>query len=97
MAGDNGPPMTITMVVCTVASFLFMSLRFYCKQALSTKLGLDDAVLAFSWVCARVSAALGLAAQTLQLTANLVFSGSFSFSFLSLSRSTPLSSASVNT
>ncbi|KAK4159209.1 hypothetical protein QBC43DRAFT_327629 [Cladorrhinum sp. PSN259] len=50
MANDNGPPMIISMVVCTVASFLFMSLRFYCKQALSTKLGLDDAVLALSWI-----------------------------------------------
>jgi hypothetical protein len=48
---DNGPPMTITMVVCTVASFCFMSLRFYCKQALGTKVGIDDAVLALSWVC----------------------------------------------
>ncbi|KAK5658143.1 hypothetical protein OQA88_2116 [Cercophora sp. LCS_1] len=50
MADDNGPPMTITMVVCTVASFFFMALRFYCKQMLSTKLGVDDAVLAFSWL-----------------------------------------------
>ncbi|KAK4235979.1 hypothetical protein C8A03DRAFT_36166 [Achaetomium macrosporum] len=47
---DNGPPMTIAMVVCTVASFCFMSLRFYCKQALGTKVGIDDAVLAFSWL-----------------------------------------------
>jgi hypothetical protein len=50
MADDNGPPMTITMVVLTIVSLLFMTLRFYCKQALSTKLGLDDVVLAFSWV-----------------------------------------------
>ncbi|KAK3986105.1 hypothetical protein QBC44DRAFT_297666 [Cladorrhinum sp. PSN332] len=50
MADNNGPPMTITMVVCTVASFLFMALRFYCKQALSKKLAIDDAVLAFSWI-----------------------------------------------
>ncbi|KAK4225936.1 hypothetical protein QBC38DRAFT_248820 [Podospora fimiseda] len=49
-ADNNGPAMTITMVVCTVFSFLFMALRFYCKQTLSTKLGLDDAVLAFSWI-----------------------------------------------
>jgi hypothetical protein len=50
MADDNGPPMTITMVVCTVVSFIFMSLRFYCKQSMSTKVGLDDAILALSWV-----------------------------------------------
>lgn len=50
MADDNGPPMTITMVVCTVVSFIFMCLRFYCKQSMSTKVGLDDAILALSWV-----------------------------------------------
>lgn len=49
MADDNGPPMTITMVVCTVVSFIFMCLRFWCKQSMSTKVGLDDAVLALSW------------------------------------------------
>ena len=47
---DNGPAMTITMVVCAVVSLLFLSLRFYCKAALSTKLGLDDIVLGISWV-----------------------------------------------
>jgi hypothetical protein len=50
MADDNGPAMTITMVVCAAVSLVFMSLRFYCKQALSTKLGVDDIVLAVSWV-----------------------------------------------
>jgi len=50
MADDNGPPMTIAMVVLTIVSLLFMVLRFYCKQALSTKLGLDDIVLGVSWV-----------------------------------------------
>ena len=50
MADDNGPPMTITMVVCTVISFVFMSLRFYCKLEADANLGIDDAVLALSWV-----------------------------------------------
>ncbi|KAL2156647.1 hypothetical protein VTH82DRAFT_1392 [Thermothelomyces myriococcoides] len=52
MAYDNGPPMTITMVVCAVASFLFMSLRFYCKIIAGTRqsFGMDDAVLVFSWI-----------------------------------------------
>ena len=51
MADDNGPPMTITMVVCTAVSFIFMSLRFYCKHMLATSLGWDDGVLVLSWVC----------------------------------------------
>lgn len=50
MAEDYGPPMTIMMVVCTAACFLFMSLRFYCKHLMSTRLAWDDAVLVFSWV-----------------------------------------------
>ncbi|KAL2141605.1 hypothetical protein VTI28DRAFT_2151 [Corynascus sepedonium] len=51
MAGADAPAMIITMVVCTVASFLFMSLRFYCKIIAGTKaaFGMDDAVLVFSW------------------------------------------------
>ncbi|KAL2163972.1 hypothetical protein VTH06DRAFT_3185 [Thermothelomyces fergusii] len=51
MADDNGPPMVITMVVCAVASFIFMSLRFYCKIVAGTKqsFGIDDAVLILSW------------------------------------------------
>lgn len=32
------------------ATFMFMSLRFYCKHYLGTKLALDDLVLTFSWV-----------------------------------------------
>lgn len=50
MADDYGPPMTIMMVVCTAASFLFMSLRFYCKHLMSTRLAWDDLVLVFAWV-----------------------------------------------
>lgn len=52
MADDNGPPMTIVMVVLTVVSLIFMVLRFYCKLALSTNnsAGIDDVVLAFSFV-----------------------------------------------
>lgn len=42
--------MKITMIVCTVVTLIFMSLRFYCKQYLGTKLAVDDFVLAFSWV-----------------------------------------------
>ncbi|KAK4033661.1 hypothetical protein C8A01DRAFT_19418 [Parachaetomium inaequale] len=49
MADDNGPAMTITMVVCTVVSFIFMCLRLWCKQNMSSKVGFDDAVLALSW------------------------------------------------
>lgn len=40
------------MAVCTIVTFLFMGLRFYCKHYLGTKLALDDLVLAFSWVSA---------------------------------------------
>jgi hypothetical protein len=50
MADDNGPAMTITMVVCTIVSFIFMCLRLWCKQNMSSKVGFDDAVLALSWV-----------------------------------------------
>lgn len=51
MAGaGNAQAMTVTMAVSTILTFLFMSLRFYCKQYLGTKLALDDLVLAFSWV-----------------------------------------------
>ncbi|KAL2167101.1 hypothetical protein VTG60DRAFT_1692 [Thermothelomyces hinnuleus] len=51
MAYDNGPPMIITMVVCAVVSFIFMSLRFYCKILAGDKksFGMDDGVLVFSW------------------------------------------------
>lgn len=38
------------MIASAIATLLFMSLRFYCKQYLGTKLALDDLVLAFSWV-----------------------------------------------
>lgn len=51
MAGSgNAQAMKITMIVCTVVTLIFMSLRFYCKQYLGTKLAMDDFVLAFSWV-----------------------------------------------
>lgn len=44
-------PMTITMVVCSAVSLLFLSLRFLSKYLVASKPGIDDAVLAFSWVC----------------------------------------------
>lgn len=50
MAGGNAEAMRITMIVCTVVTLIFMTLRFYCKQYLGTKLAVDDFVLAFSWV-----------------------------------------------
>jgi hypothetical protein len=55
MADDNGPPMIIVMVVLTAVSLIFMTLRFYCKLALSdsSNAGIDDIVLVFSFVCFR--------------------------------------------
>ncbi|KAL1839403.1 hypothetical protein VTJ49DRAFT_1534 [Mycothermus thermophilus] len=45
MADDNGPVMIITMAVLTVVMTVIMGMRFWCKRQMSTKLGLDDAVL----------------------------------------------------
>lgn len=50
----NSQAMKVTMVICTIVTFMFMGLRFYCKQYLGTKLALDDLILAFSWVSAGV-------------------------------------------
>ncbi|KAK1834418.1 hypothetical protein QBC39DRAFT_26557 [Podospora conica] len=60
MADDNGPPMVITMVVCTAASFVFMSLRFFCKHLMSTRLASDDAVLVLAWLLALVYVAISI-------------------------------------
>ncbi len=50
MVDSNVPAMTATMIVCGVVSLVFMSLRFYCKQVLGTRLALDDYVLFLSWL-----------------------------------------------
>jgi hypothetical protein len=67
MANDDGPPMIIVMVVLTTVSFIFMTLRFYCKLALGNttgSAGIDDMVLAFSFVCCfRYLSLLGLVAE----------------------------------
>lgn len=51
MAESLAPAMVITMITCTAISLVFMCLRFFSKHLVSTKLGVDDAVLVFSWVC----------------------------------------------
>ncbi|KAK8043476.1 hypothetical protein PG993_005906 [Apiospora rasikravindrae] len=50
MAEDsNVMAMTVTMIVCGVATLLFMSARFAAKALVRSKLGIDDYVLALSW------------------------------------------------
>lgn len=43
--------MTITMVICGVLTFFFMGARFAAKAVVKSKQGIDDYVLATSWVC----------------------------------------------
>ncbi|KAL7906744.1 hypothetical protein GGI35DRAFT_93177 [Trichoderma velutinum] len=50
MPNSMAPAMNITMIVCSALSLIFMALRFYSKQLVSTKLGIDDAVLLFAWL-----------------------------------------------
>ncbi|KAK7962804.1 uncharacterized protein PG986_003629 [Apiospora aurea] len=50
MAEDsNVMAMTVSMIVCGVATLLFMSARFAAKALVRSKLGIDDYVLALSW------------------------------------------------
>lgn len=42
--------MTVTMIVCGVVTLVFMSARFAAKALVHSKLGVDDYVLALSWV-----------------------------------------------
>lgn len=51
--------MNVTMIVCSALSLVFMSLRFFSKHLVNTKLGIDDAVLLFSWVRLRHVLSLG--------------------------------------
>ncbi|KAI1427998.1 hypothetical protein F5Y12DRAFT_101439 [Xylaria sp. FL1777] len=49
MAESHVLAMTVTMIVLSVVSFCFMSLRFYSKSLTNARLGLDDICLASSW------------------------------------------------
>jgi hypothetical protein len=51
MANSLAPAMVVTMIACSAVSLIFMSLRMFSKHLVATKLGVDDAVLVFSWVC----------------------------------------------
>ncbi|KAK0629553.1 hypothetical protein B0T17DRAFT_589293 [Bombardia bombarda] len=70
---SNVPAMMATMIVCIIASLVFMMLRFYCKQILSSsRLGLDDYVLVFSWILFLVFCILSMQAAQYGLGKHLV-------------------------
>ncbi|KAK8061940.1 hypothetical protein PG994_008306 [Apiospora phragmitis] len=51
MVDSMATAMTFTMIVCGVVTLFFMSARFAAKALVHAKLGIDDYVLALSWVC----------------------------------------------
>lgn len=50
MEASKATAMTVTMVVCGVVTLAFMCARFAAKALVHSKLGIDDYVLASSWV-----------------------------------------------
>ncbi|KAH7009008.1 hypothetical protein EDB80DRAFT_683986 [Ilyonectria destructans] len=51
MADTAAPRIMIAMWMMTVASTIFMLLRFFCKHRYGKAVGWDDSLLGFSWVC----------------------------------------------
>jgi hypothetical protein len=47
---SNAAELVRSLIVVTALSVVFMSLRFYCKTRYSKNFGIDDGLLAFSWV-----------------------------------------------
>ncbi|KAF2179279.1 hypothetical protein K469DRAFT_596566 [Zopfia rhizophila CBS 207.26] len=54
MAETNGPKIVTALWVMINISFLFMGLRFFCKRRYTQRLGIDDGILAVSWVFALI-------------------------------------------
>lgn len=50
MADTAAPRIMIAMWIMTMASMIFMLLRFFCKHRYGKAVGWDDSFLGFSWV-----------------------------------------------
>jgi hypothetical protein len=47
----NAPQLVASLISMVVFSFVFVTLRFFCKIRYGKSISLDDFVLGFSWVC----------------------------------------------
>ncbi len=63
---SNGPKIVIALAAMSGVAFVFMGLRFFCKARYHKRFGIDDYLLAMSWVCLSYAACylLGLLASS---------------------------------